>query len=222
MFQNPTYKKPIPPNLQTLLAALKREIKKEINCAKVGVIQSFDAATQTAVIEIAQLQVTSISADGTQTLSPYPLLANVPVYFPAGGGFTMTFPIAAGDECLVVFNDRQIDNWLANGAGLAPTIGRIHDLSDGFAYVGVRSAPRALADVSTTAAQLRSDDGDTLVEVSSGKIQLIADEVVIHGRNKTTFDAGGTGFVYTPGAIDTYTDGVPSNHHAPTPPEVPT
>lgn len=165
---NPTLQSPNPPSLEMLLDAVKLELAKTINCAKVGIIQSFNAANQTATVLIAFTQVTSTSPSGVRTLAQYPLLLNVPVIFPAGGGFTLTFPISEGDECLVIFNDRQIDNWLAQGAGQPPSIGRVHDLSDGIAIVGVRSNPRALSGVSTNSAQLRSDDGTTFVEVKNG------------------------------------------------------
>jgi hypothetical protein len=166
----PTFNNPSPPNLLKLLDSLREQVKKEINSARVGVIQSFDAAKQEVTVKIAQQQVTSIKPDGTRTLAEYPLLLRVPVVFPSGGGFTMTFPIDEGDECLVVFNDRQLDNWLTSGPGLPPSMGRVHDLSDGIAIVGLRSNPRALSSVSTNSVQLRSDSGSTLVEVAGGGV----------------------------------------------------
>lgn len=218
----PNLKKPTLPSLTNLLDMIKREVMKEINCVKVGVIQSFNATTQEAMVEVAFTQVTSTSPEGVKTFASYPLLLNVPVQYPSGGGFTLTFPIAAGDECIVLFNDRQLDNWLTSGPGLPPSIGRVHDLSDGIAIVGVRNNTRALGGVSTSSTQLRSDNGATYIDLAAGKIQLVADEVIIHGKVKATFDADGTGFVYTAGQIDTYTNGVPVVTHGPNPPEVPT
>ena len=168
-FQNPSYLQPAQQTLETLLSSVAYEISKNINCVKIGVIQSFDAATQEATVAVAFTQVTSIAPDGSRTLAEYPLLLNVPVIFPSGGGFTLTFPIADGDECVVLFNT-QIDNWLAQGAGQPPTVGRVHDLSDGIAIVGIRNNTRALSGVSTSTAQLRSDDGTTYVEVAAGGI----------------------------------------------------
>lgn len=211
-----------PPTLPEVLDTQKHDIFKNLNCVKIGVIQSFDAGNQTATVKVAFQQVNTIQPDGTREVSDYPLHLVVPVVFPAGGGFTLTFPVNAGDECVLLYNDRQLDDWFYSGAGSVPSIGRLHDLSDAIAIVGLRNATRSLAGVSASATQLRSDDGETYVEVGPGKIQLVADEVVIHGRNKTTFDAGGTGFVYTPAQIDTYTNGVPVVTHAPHPPEVPT
>ncbi|MGI8770932.1 MAG: Gp138 family membrane-puncturing spike protein [Acidobacteriaceae bacterium] len=34
-----------------------------------------------------------------------PILADVPIFLPSAGGFTLTMPIMPGDECEVVFSD---------------------------------------------------------------------------------------------------------------------
>lgn len=112
--------------------------------------------------------------DGSVSQKPLPLLTNVLVAWQGGGGFTATFPIKAGDECLVVFGSRCIDAWWELGGIQAPMDPRMHSLSDSFALVGVRSRPRALPNISTTGAQLRSDDGSTYVEVDQGSIEIVA------------------------------------------------
>lgn len=186
-----------------------------------AIIQKFNAVNMTLTAECA-IKGNQRDEQGNFTPINIKLLVDCPVCFTGGGGATLTFPITQGDECLIVFASRCIDAWWQSGGVQPPIELRMHDLSDGFAIVGVRSRPRVLSSISTTSTQLRSDDGETYIDFASGKIQIVADEVVIHGRNKTTFDAGGTGFIYTPATIDTYTDGVPSNHHSPNPPEVPT
>ncbi len=121
-----------------------------------------------------------------------PMLVDVPVVFPCGGGHTLTFPIAPGDECLVVFSSRAIDGWWQQGHIQAPTSSRMHDLSDGFALVGPRALKRPLSDVSITTTQLRSDDGATFIEIDGaaprssaitvktpGKLTLECDEFVL-------------------------------------------
>lgn len=139
-----------------------------------GIIESFDAATQTAVVQPA-VQGQFTASDGTVMLVDLPLIPDVPVQFPSGGGFTLTFPVSAGDECLLVFASRGIDAWHALGGVQQPTAARRHALSDAFAMVGVRSVPRALPAVSTTAVQLRSDDGASMVEIQpSGRIRSVA------------------------------------------------
>lgn len=184
MIVNPTLKNPALPSSTDLLDSLKREVMKELNAVRIGVIQAFDAGgagdTANVTVQLAQQQVISTAPDGTRTIQEYPLLLKVPVYFPCGGGFTLTFPIAKGDECIVLFNDRELDNWLLTGAGQAPTTGRVHDFSDAMALVGMRSNPRALLGISTTSTQLRSDDGGTFVEIAAGGVVNIVAPTAIN------------------------------------------
>lgn len=183
-------------------------------------VQSFNADKMT--VEAQPMLMAKVrQPDGTLKDVTMPLLVDVPVVFMNGGGFVLTYPIKPGDDALIIFASRCIDGWWSL-AQAAPQIDfRMHDLSDGFAIIGPRAVPNVVPNINLSAVQLRTQDGQTYVEVSSGKIHLVADEVMIHGRLKTTFDAGGTGFVYTPDKIDTYTDDVPSDHHRPHPPEVP-
>lgn len=204
-----------------------------------GIIQSFNTTAHTVEVQPA-IKAKLRKPDGSLVSTALPLLVDVPVMWPSGGGFTLTFPIATGDECLVVFSSRCIDAWWQSGGVQEAMEARMNDLSDGFAFVGVRSQVRLLPSVSTAATQLRSDDGATYVQVGTNEIKLTPDggttfleltpglirsssvEINTHATSKNTWDAGGTGFVYTPGHIDTYTNGVPSTGHAPNPPEVPT
>lgn len=135
-----------------------------------GIVQSFDPVKQTCVVQPAiQAQVTAL--DGSKQWVGLPLLVDCPVYFPAGGGCTLTFPVAAGDEALVVFASRCIDSWWQSGGVQVQAELRMHDLSDGFAFVGVSAVPNVIPGISTAAAQLRTDDGSTFVEVSASGVR---------------------------------------------------
>jgi hypothetical protein len=187
--KQPTLQSPATPDLTALFKASGYEIGKLINCVRVGVVQAFYPATQTADVQIAQQQITSVSPTGDRTLAAYAPLVHVPVIFPSGGGYTLTFPIAAGDECVVFFNDRELDNWyLQGGVNSAPSTSRTHDLSDGLCLVGVRSSNRVLSGVSTTTTQLRSDDGATYVSIDGGghKVTLRASTEVVIDSPLTT------------------------------------
>ena len=224
---NPTQLDPSPPDLSEVFERLKRDILKNLNCCKVATVVSFNpgVANQTPPtlnVKIAQQVVTSVAPDGTKTFANYPVLENVPVWFMGGGGFSFTFPIAAGNECMLLFHDRDLDSWYFNGAGNPPNTPRLHDITDAIALVGLKSGPNALGGISTTSAQIRSDDGQTYIDFTSGKIQIVANEVVVHSRNKLCYDADGTGTVITPSLITNYTQGVTQNSANPTPPEVPT
>jgi len=162
------------PEIIEILDKTKSDLRTTFNAVNIGIIESFDATDQTASVRIAIKQIQSIAPDGTRFYAEKPVLLKCPVIFPCGGGFVLTFPIAAGDEYLVLFNDREIDNWFANGGVQAPNTLRSHDLSDGLVLVGLRSTPRKLTNVSTSATQLRSDGGGTLIEVGGGVVKVVA------------------------------------------------
>jgi len=132
-----------------------------------GIIQSFSASAVTATVQIAIKGIVH-TPDGKAQFVNMPLLVDVPVHFPRGGNCTLTFPVAKGDECLVVFAARCIDGWWQSGGVQAPMEPRIHDLSDGFAFVGFFSQKTKISGISTATAQLRSNDGTTYVEVDPG------------------------------------------------------
>lgn len=133
-----------------------------------GVIQSYDTSEMTVSVT-PMVRVNVRGKDGNITAVALPQLIHCPVFFPQGGGFSLTFPIKAGDECLIVFASRCIDTWWQSGSAQPPIDVRMHDLSDGFALVGVRSLQRLIPSLSTSAVQLRTDDGTAHVEIDASK-----------------------------------------------------
>lgn len=112
--------------------------------------------------------------DGTLINVKLPILLDVPIMFQGGGGFTATFPIAAGDEALAIFATLCIDSWWQSSGVQTQAELRMHDLSDAFALIGPRSKPRVISGISTNSAQLRTDDGTTFAEVKSDQTVNIA------------------------------------------------
>lgn len=130
-----------------------------------GIVQSVDLTKMTCVVQLA-IQGRFIDQAGNTNWTNISQISDVPIVFPSAGGFTITFPLAAGDEVLVVFAARCIDAWWQNG-GYAnkPLEFRMHDLSDGFAIPGPRSQPRKIASISSTEIQIRNDAGDTYMSI---------------------------------------------------------
>lgn len=214
-------KQQINPDIAEVNTELKRDVFRNLNCAQIGIIRAFDASTQTATVQIAMKQILSVNDDGTKILGDYPLIAQCPVVFPCGGGFTLTFPIEEGDECLLVFGDRGIDNWLAFGNGQQPASPRTHDINDAIAIVGIKSNPNAISNFSTDSAQLRSDDGSSFVEVNAHGVKVHAGTVYqwdCHGYGEKWTWTGGTTWQH-----DTYFTGATVNTitHNINPPEIP-
>lgn len=144
--------------------AIEERLKDVHTCCP-GIIQSFDPATQTAVVQPAIKRIWV--DDGPLDL---PRLFDVLVSFPKGGDIVHTFPVAAGDECVLHFSERAIDNWWANGGSQEPSEYRMHDLSDAFAAVGVSSKPNVIKNFFMGGSELRTLDGTTVVRVEKGTV----------------------------------------------------
>lgn len=146
----------------------------QIWTAMPGVVTSVDLAKQTVSVQ-PTIQGTTEKPNGDTQNVNLPVLVDVPLMFPRAGGFALTFPVAAGDEVLVVFGCRCIDSWWQSGGVGAPAEARMHDLSDGFAILAPTSQPKKLENVSSTNVQLRDEAGTTFLEVQpGGKIKVTA------------------------------------------------
>ncbi|MCW7550540.1 Gp138 family membrane-puncturing spike protein [Photorhabdus sp. APURE] len=154
-------------DLSETLKAISHSLSSQLRVAVPGIIQSFNADAVTCVVQPA-IKSGITDKDDKKTSVSLPLLVDVPVIFPRGGGVTLTFPVKAGDECLVVFADRCIDFWWQSGGVQEPADERQHSLSDAFAIIGPQSQAKKISGISTSTAQLRSDDGVTYIELDPG------------------------------------------------------
>ncbi|MDM9660779.1 Gp138 family membrane-puncturing spike protein [Raoultella planticola] len=173
--------------LAEVLASERKTISEQIRVALPGIIQSFDPGDDnrppTCVVQPA-IRYIERDNDGNKETKDYPLLVDVPVIFPRGGGCTLTFPVKEGDECLVIFADRCIDFWWQSGGIQEPVDGRMHDLSDAFCIVGPQSQAKKISSISTSAVELRSDDG-------SAKLSLNPESGAISGTAPGGFNLNG-------------------------------
>jgi hypothetical protein len=172
--------------LGSAIAAHQEERALDTHTCLPGHIVSFDADTQTAKVQPGIQRI--FAQQGAVNL---PELVDVPVCFPGGGPFVLTFPVEPNDECILIFSERAIDFWWQNGGVQLPAEYRMHDLSDAFAFVGVNSKPRKLSNVSTSDVQLRARDGSAFVSINpSGTINLTA-----HPSTGDVIGTTGTGMV---------------------------
>jgi hypothetical protein len=163
---------------------MQSEIYTSLPC----LIQSFNPAKRTVTAQ-PTIKAQAQNPDGSFQWIALPILPDVPVYFPEGGGVTLTFPIQSGDEALVVIANRCIDAWWQSGGIQVQADIRMHSLSDGFAFVGISSVPRVISNISTSRAQLRSNDGQAFVELdptshfirvrTTGKFEANADSDIL-------------------------------------------
>lgn len=117
-----------------------------------GVVQSYDFTTQRATIA-PLIGDQYLDADGANQTELPPVVSNVPVQFPGGGGMILTFPLQAGDTGWLTFADRSIDAWKLQGGSQLPTDARRHSWADALFIPGVDpfNSPRQSADPAVVA-----------------------------------------------------------------------
>lgn len=159
---------------ETAMRYALANLQSQMWTAMPAIVQSVDL-TEMTVECLPAIQGVATDSMGVQTYVNMPVLVDVPICFPSAGGFSLTFPISAGDEVLVIIAARCIDAWWQLGGVQQPIELRMNDLSDGFAIPGPRSQPRVVPGISATNAQLRNDAGTVYLEITpSGGINLVA------------------------------------------------
>lgn len=195
------------PTTEIAFARLLRGIVAGMHFCRPGYIEKFDAATQLA--EVTPAIMMKYSADGEVEYRKLPVLINVPVVVPfvQALGLALTLPIRPGDECLLVFSDRAIDDFLENGAQAGnakpeccggdnkTTEPRIHHLSDAICIPGIISQPQKLPNWSGEAIELRNRDRTAFISLNAnaditiqtvGAVTIRADgDIVIESDRKS-------------------------------------
>jgi hypothetical protein len=177
------------------------------------IVQSFDPVKQTITAAPAVMEKINKTINGVPVLTdvPLPLLLDIPIIVPRAGNFVITFPVQPGDECLVIFADFCIDSWYQNGATITNDATnqtqadrRRHDLSDGFAILGPWSQVRTIENYSTTAVEIRTEDGSDKISLDGTQVLVISQSnpIKIQTTNSNvSIQAGGSVTVTAPDGI---------------------
>lgn len=107
------------------------------------IVQSWTAPSSVGARCDVQLTIPNRAPDGS-AVEPTPVVTSRPVYYPSGGGWTIHYPLEAGDQTMGLCIDRNTEGWSTNRAPGAPShtlYERYHDISD-MAVVAVCDRPR--------------------------------------------------------------------------------
>lgn len=97
----------------TLEALIEKAMRAQMSGLETGlpaVVLDYDAASQTARVQPTPKRY--FRGGQSEVL---PALAGVPVMFPAGAGFAMSWPLKKGDPVWLAFSGRPFDAWLTTG-----------------------------------------------------------------------------------------------------------
>jgi hypothetical protein len=168
-----TVKKPSrSPSLIEVLRYAMDQASGEIFVALPGKVVSYSPSKQTADIK-PLLKKDLVFDDGTEEAEALPILPEVPVVFPRGGGYFLSFPLEAGDNVLLVFCDRSIDSYSQSSGAvdIDPIDLRTHDIADAVAIPGFFPNPRALRDPIGRGAVL-GKEGGTQVRARGDTVEI--------------------------------------------------
>lgn len=190
------------PTLAETLTLAKKQTQLEINAIKIGRIEAFYPNTQRADVSISHKQVVDVMEDGTRVYADYPVIMQCPVVTLFGGVDFMSMPIAVGDNCIVFFNDNEIDQWSANGDGKVCSTFRMHDISDAIALVGLRPLTNSIAGYLANGIRLSHGAGDsqTRIDLTNALISSFATLWEHNGSMRITGDLTVVGDMYGEGS----------------------
>lgn len=103
-----------------------------------------------------------------------PEISDIPIIFPGGSNFCITYPINVGDECLLFFADTCIDSWWQSGGLQSQFEMRRHDLSDCFALICQMSQPMKIPKslYSSSSLKVISRQGNANIEVKKNNVEI--------------------------------------------------
>lgn len=156
-----------------LLKQVIAKTKGQIRTALPGLVDSFDPVTQTATVRTS-IATWRIDPDTDEPVAYFPeATTNAPVLYPGGGGWSLRFPIEAGDRCTLLVAERSIDEWMATGGRVAPQdLGRRFDLTDAIVIPGLRPAADPLADFDADSLEIVHENGTVLRLNPDGTVYL--------------------------------------------------
>lgn len=164
------------PGSAQALQQLIRRMFLEVNTAIPGEVVSFNETKQTATVKPC-IRGTVITNKGETEYTDQPEIIEVPVIFPysTSTGFAITYPVASGDQCLLLFSQRSFDNWLKNGSVQNPSENgepRSHQYSDAIAIVGMIPNGNTIENFQTSGIEIRDKSRSTVVSLTEGTIQI--------------------------------------------------
>jgi hypothetical protein len=162
---------PLEPTLSQILDAAFDARLLDLHTALPGKVKIYNPATQTADVQPTVMRAV-LKRDGDRDLEELPVIPNVPVGWPRGGGYSLQFPLLPGDHVWLIFSEAAIAQWRESGSLSEPGDLRRHDLSYPIALPCVAPNAGALAPVVGSEAVL---DGPTQIRLGG----LLADYVAL-------------------------------------------
>lgn len=121
------------PDIADVILNALRAQQLEINTCTPGEIVSYDSTTTTCTVQPAYKRIMVRNREVVSRAQ----ISDVPVVFPRSGIYAMTFPISQGDQCMIMYSQRSLDDWLNIGGEVTLRDTRLHDITDAIVIPGL-------------------------------------------------------------------------------------
>ena len=183
-------------------------IRANMHTAIPAIVENFDANTK----RIQAKPAIKLKLTNGETLSK-PLLLDVPVIFPSGGGYTFFCNLVKNDSVLIIFSERGIENFKKSFNEENPTDTSFYAVTDAIAIAGFGSLN--ITPATTSGISLQKEDGttkltieDNAITLHATNVTLQADSVSVSGNLSVNGHIQSTGEVTGAGiALSTHTHG---------------
>lgn len=156
------------PSLVEVIAAALDARQRTLHTALPGRVVSYDAAEQTASIDLL-VELAVPKRSGGVAYDRVPTLHGVPVGHPRGGGFVLHFPLQVGDHVWVMFSERSMDEVTRSRQRSQPRDLRLHDLSHAYALPAASPAEgERLPNLPDDALVIGQESGEQIIVTASG------------------------------------------------------
>ena len=146
----------------------------EAHTAIPGKIINYDAGSNKAKVKpVGKYKV----SDGRSL--EFPIIHDVPVVFPLGmgGKAGMTFPVVAGDGCLIIFSESQMDDFLNEGYDSEDL--RDHDMRDAICIPGLYAPQVSSSKASQSSVNIFI--GRTMITITDGAVNISGATLTVSG-----------------------------------------
>lgn len=158
--QEPNRLPPIEESLNRIFEAMLCELFTGMP----AVIETYDPDTLYCSVK-PTLKRVFLNDDDSENVVGMPVVKDVPVAFPQGGGGYLTFPLKQGDRVWLWVSQRSLDAWKETDGKtpLVPGDARRHHLTDVVAYPGVGTYKAPL---------VKADPNDVVLGLADGSVEM--------------------------------------------------
>lgn len=163
------FKHPRDIDMQTMIEGIVHSLHNEHRGGLPARIESYDATNIRANVTPMMMRI-FLDENDNEVPTPYPVISNVPVAFPRGGGAFLSFPLAKGDLVPLLPAERSLDNWKESDgkSALDPQDARRMHLTDMVAFAGLNTSVNHIPNASATDVVLGLENGNFVLHIQPG------------------------------------------------------